>query len=203
MITFVRGTLVSKAPAGAVVDVGGVGYELDVPLSTFQDLPAVGGVVTLLTHHYVREDSEKLFGFLTAVERDLFRVLIGISQIGPKVALNVLSRMPAGDLLDAVARSDAARLKAVPGIGAKTAERLLLELKGKLKATGAGGATAGGRSNARSSDPAVAARQETFDALLALGYNEAQVVRALERAGEVVAAGAPVEEWIRKALQVM
>jgi Holliday junction DNA helicase RuvA len=203
MIDYVRGELNSKSPSLAVVDVGGVGYAVEIPLSTFQDLPEAGKPVKLLTHHHVREDTQKLFGFLTEMERDLFRVLIGISQVGPKVALNVLSRVPPGDLLDAVAKGDTMRLKAVPGIGPKTADRLVLELKGKLKGIGVSGRGSSRRTVSVPANPEAAARQETFDALLSLGYNEQQIVRALERTGEVVEAGAPVEEWIRKALQVM
>jgi len=200
MIDHVRGTLTSKTPAAAVVEAGGVGYAVDIPLSTFQALPDVGREVKLLTHFHVREDTHRLYGFATAAERELFRVLITVNQVGPKVALNVLSRIAVGDLVEAVSRGDTARLKAIPGIGQKTADRLVVELRGKLKniavpqaegAAAGGGRTGGG------------VRQETSEALLALGYNEVQVSRALQRTAEVVAADAPIEEWIRKALQVM
>lgn len=201
MIEHIRGALSSKAPAMAVVEAAGVGYALDIPLSTFQTLPEAGREVTLLTHFHVREDTHRLYGFATQAERELFRVLITVSQIGPKVALNVLSRISVADLVEAVGRGDTARLKAVPGIGQKTAERLVVELRGKL--THVGVSRAAGAPDAAPGGVAGGVRQETSEALLALGYNEAQVSRALQRTADVVAADAPIEEWIRKALQVM
>ena len=118
-----------------MVDVQGVGYEVDVPMSTFFNLPGLGERVTLLTHFVVREDAQQLFGFLTDGERQTFRQLVRISGVGPRTALSILSGLSVDDLASAVSRQDSARLVKVPGIGKKTAERLLLELKGKLAET--------------------------------------------------------------------
>src|SRR4051812_27117502 len=134
MIGRLSGLLAEKTPPQVLVDVQGVGYEVDVPMSTFYNLPALGEKVTLLTHFVVREDAQLLFGFLTATERATFRELVKISGVGPRTALSILSGLSVGELAQAVSRQDGARLVKVPGIGKKTAERLLLELKGKLGA---------------------------------------------------------------------
>ncbi len=201
MIEYVKGTLAAKSSSAATIEAAGVGYGMEIPLSTFEALPDVGKDVKLLTHDHVREDAHKLFGFMTPGEREMFRELIGISQIGPKVALGVLSRVPVPDLVDAVARGDTSRLTGVPGIGRKTAERLMVELRGKLKGAGAEVDTAPPSGGAQQTPAGV--RQEAQEALMALGYNETQVGRALARVAEVVEQSAPVEDWIRKALQVM
>lgn len=201
MIEHIHGTLVSKGASRAVVEAGGVGYLMEIPLSTFEKLPDIGSEATLVTHFHVREDAQKLYGFLTEGEREIFRELIGVSQIGPKVALSVLSRLSVADLVDAVTRGDTARFKGVPGVGKKTADRLIMELRSKLKGLSGAGADAGTPAAGGTGGHGV--REDTMEALLALGYNEAQVSRALQRVAEVVEAGAPVEEWIRKALQVM
>ena len=132
MIGSLEGLLAAKTPPQVLLDVHGVGYEIDVPMSTYYNLPAVGEPVLLLIHFVVREDAQVLFGFLTADERATFRLLVKISGVGPRTALSILSGLSVADLAQAVARQDAARLVKVPGIGKKTAERLLLELKGKL-----------------------------------------------------------------------
>ena len=132
MIGRISGTLVEKNPPQILVDVQGVGYEVDVPMSTFYNLPRTGESVELLTHLVVREDAHLLFGFLTAGERMAFRLLLRISGVGPKVALSVLSGLSVDELATVVATEDAARLTRVPGIGKKTAERLVLELRDKL-----------------------------------------------------------------------
>jgi len=132
MIGRLHGTLLDKRPPTLLVDVGGIGYEVDVPMSTFYDLPAAGERVTLLVQQVVREDAHLLYGFLRADERDAFRQLIRISGVGPRTALAVLSGMSVADLAQSVAMQESGRLQKVPGIGRKTAERLLLELKGKL-----------------------------------------------------------------------
>ena len=132
MIGRLSGQLLEKSPPRVLIDVGGVGYEVDVPMSSFYDLPEIGARVVLLTEFIVREDAQLLYGFLTAAERDTFRQLIRISGVGPRTALAVLSGMSVGDLSQAVALQESARLLKVPGIGKKTAERLLLELKGRL-----------------------------------------------------------------------
>ena len=132
MIGRLTGTLAAKTPPQVLVDVGGVGYEVDVPMSSFYNLPAAGERVTLLTHFVVREDAHVLFGFLTHEERATFRLLIKISGVGPRTALAILSGMSVDELARAVGMQESGRLIKVPGIGKKTAERLLLELKGKL-----------------------------------------------------------------------
>ena len=170
MIGRLSGTLAEKSPPQLLVDCQGVGYEVDVPMSTFYNLPALGERVTLLTHLVVREDAQLLYGFLTAAERATFRELIRISGIGPRTALSVLSGLSVDELAQAVAQQQALRLTKVPGIGKKTAERLLLELKGKLAPDlGAPGAAA-------ASD----AQADIVQALMALGYNERDAAAALK-----------------------
>jgi holliday junction DNA helicase RuvA len=132
MIGRITGTLAEKNPPQLLIDCNGVGYEVDVPMSTFYNLPALGERVALLTHLVVREDAQLLYGFLTTAERATFRELLKISGIGPRTALSVLSGLSVAELAQAVAQQQAGRLQKVPGIGKKTAERLLLELKGKL-----------------------------------------------------------------------
>ena len=159
MIGRLTGLLAEKNPPQIVLDVNGVGYEIDVPMSSFYNLPASGEKVTLLTHFVVREDGHFLYGFLTEGERFAFRQLLKISGIGARMALAVLSGLSVGDLAAAVAQQEAGRLVRIPGIGARTAQRLLLELKGKLaEPTGA-----------TLSAPVNAARQDILNALLALG----------------------------------
>ena len=168
MIGRLTGTVVAKQPPQIIIDVNGVGYEVDVPMSTFYALPATGERVQLATHHVVREDAHLLFGFATEEERAAFRQLIKVTGIGPKVALAVLSGLSVAELNQAIAMQDVKRLTRVPGIGNKTAERLLLELKGKVvSATGAKAATATIASN-----PA----DDVTNALLALGYSEKEAV---------------------------
>jgi len=171
MIGRLTGTLADKSPPQLLVDVHGVGYEVDVPMSTFYQLPALGEVVTLLTHFVVREDAQILFGFLTAAERAAFRELVKISGVGPRTALAILSGLTVSDLARAVTLQDAARLVKVPGIGKKTAERLLLELKGRL---GADLPTPAGET------PPTDAQGDIVQALLALGYNERDAKAALK-----------------------
>jgi Holliday junction DNA helicase RuvA len=189
MIGRISGILIAKEPPQVLVDVGGVGYELDVPMSTFYDLPGVAEKVVLLTHLVVREDAHLLYGFLTAGERAAFRELIRISGIGPRMALSVLSGLSVSELTQAVAMQESGRLVKVPGIGKKTAERLLLELKGRLaQAIGPSGGT-----------PLADQDQGTdiLRALLALGYSE----REAGAAARQVPAGTGVSEGIKHALK--
>jgi len=172
------------------VDCGGVGYEVQVPMSTFYNLPASGARVSLLTHFVVREDAQLLYGFGTHSERQAFRELIKITGIGPRMALAVLSGMSVDDLADAVSQQEAGRLVKVPGIGKKTAERLLLELKGKLGADL--GAIPGGPAV---SDDAV----DVLNALLALGYSDKEAALAIKQ----VPAGTGVSEGIKLALKAL
>jgi Holliday junction DNA helicase RuvA len=132
MIARLTGTMVTKAVDHIVLDVRDVGYKVSIPLSTYYDLPEINASVSLLVHTYVREDTLQLFGFLTADERDLFEALLRVTKIGPKLALAMLSGMSAGDLQQAVIEGDVGRLSAVPGVGRKTAERIVLELRDKL-----------------------------------------------------------------------
>jgi Holliday junction DNA helicase RuvA len=188
MIGRLTGTLAEKAPPQVLVDVGGVAYELDVPMSTFYNLPAVGERLSLLTHLVVREDAHLLYGFGSADERTTFRQLIRISGIGPRTALAILSGLSVAELAQAVSRQESARLVKVPGIGKKTAERLLLELKDKLAPD------LQGRS-AVSSD----AQGDIVQALLALGYNEREASAALKSLPPDVA----VSEGIKLALRAL
>jgi holliday junction DNA helicase RuvA len=168
MIGRLSGTLLERAPPLVVVDVQGVGYEVAVPMSTFYNLPALGGHVALLTHLVVREDAHQLFGFLTADERTAFRLLVRISGVGPRTALAILSGLSVADLAQAVSLQNSALLVKVPGVGKKTAERVLLELKGKL-APNLSPPSAG-------SD----ARGDVAQALISLGYSERDANAALK-----------------------
>jgi Holliday junction DNA helicase RuvA len=179
------GRLVAKHPPQVVVDIGGVAYEVDVPMSTFYSLPATGELVSLHTHLVVREDAHLLYGFATLDERTAFRRLIRISGIGARTALSVLSGLSVGDLADAVGRQEAGRLVKIPGIGKKTAERLLLELKGKLDEVAA--------------PAAQTPSADVLNALLALGYSEKEAQAALRD----IAPGLPVAEAIRAALKAL
>jgi len=167
------GNLIEKTPPTIVVEVNGVGYEADVPMSTFYQLPAVSERVTLLTHFVVREDAHQLYGFHTGAERAAFRELIKISGVGARTALAVLSGLSVNELAQAVTLQEGGRLTRIPGIGKKTAERLLLELKGKL---GAGLGTA-------SAAVAGEASTDIVHALLALGYNEREAAAAVRQLG--------------------
>ena len=169
MIGKLTGTLSLKNPPDVLVDCHGVGYEVSVPMSTFYNLPARGDKVSLLTHLVVREDAHILYGFETVGEREAFRALIKITGVGPRTALAVLSGMSVADLSQAITLQEAARLVRVPGIGKKTAERLLLELKGKL------GADIGAPAN-----PASDAQADILQALVALGYSDKEAALALK-----------------------
>jgi Holliday junction DNA helicase RuvA len=172
MIGRIQGTLVSVHPPRLLVDCQGIGYEVDVPMSTLYQLPQAGQKITLLTHFQVREDAQQLFGFATETEREAFRQLIKISGVGSRTALAVLSGMSVNELAQAIALQEAGRLTQVPGIGKKTAERLCLELKGKL-APDLG--ITGGKPQA------IEASSEVLQALLALGYSEKEALLALKQ----------------------
>lgn len=188
MIGRLSGVLLDKNPAQLLVDCHGVGYEVSVPMSTFYHLPSTGEPVVLLTHMLVREDIQLLYGFASAQERELFRELIKISGIGARTALAILSGMSVNDLAQAVTLQEVARLTRIPGIGKKTAERLLLELKGKLGAElGAAPSAEGASSN------------DVLSALLALGYSEKEALLAVKQ----VPAGSSVSDGIRLALKAL
>jgi Holliday junction DNA helicase RuvA len=189
MIGKLTGTLVDRNPPQVLVDCHGVGYEVDVPMSSFYNLPALGEKVSLLTHFVVREDAQILYGFLTPGERETFRQLIKISGVGPRMALSVLSGMSAAEIAQAITAQDAGRLVKVPGIGKKTAERLLLELKGKL------GADLGPVGGPLRSD----AQADILQALLALGYSDREASAALKALPE----GVGVSDGIKAALKAL
>lgn len=189
MIGRIHGTLLDKSPPQILVDCAGVGYEIDVPMSTLYGLPAVGEKVALLTHLIVREDAHQLFGFASAAEREAFRALIRISGVGARIALAVLSGLSVNELAQAITAQDAARLTRVPGIGKKTAERLLLELQGKFMASAP--------AVARGAEPV--AGGDVVNALLALGYSEKEA----DWAAKQLPADAGVSDGIRQALKLL
>ena len=190
MIGRLQGSIAEKAPPLVVVNVGGVGYEVDVPMSTFYHLPAVGAQVQLLTHFVVREDAQLLYGFLTPAERDTFRLLVKISGVGPRTALSILSGMSVDELAAAVAAQEAGRLVKVPGIGKKTAERLLLELKGKL---------ADAIVSHSPAPDAGSAKADILQALVALGYSDKEAQAAVK----ALPADASVSDGIKLALKAL
>ena len=190
MIGKLTGTLAEKNPPQVLVDCHGVGYEVDVPMSTFYNLPGLGEKVSLLTHFVVREDAQILFGFGSAGEREAFRQLIKISGVGPRTALAVLSGMSVADIGQAVTQQDASRLVKVPGIGKKTAERLLLELKGKV---GADLGSVGGAVVVND------AQGDILQALVALGYSDKEAQAALKSLPKEVG----VADGIKQALKAL
>jgi Holliday junction DNA helicase RuvA len=192
MIGSVRGRITLKTPPQLMVEVGGIGYELEAPMSTFLILPAVGQEVQLLTHLSVREDAHVLYAFASDAERRLFRSLIKVSGVGPKIAMALLSGMQASAFAACVQAKDVTSLTRIPGIGRKTAERLILELRDRLKGEEGGLEPSSGRASP------VSAESEAYDALIALGYRPAEATRLLQTA----APGATTtEELIRRALQ--
>ncbi|PXX35333.1 Holliday junction branch migration protein RuvA [Undibacterium pigrum] len=190
MIGRIAGTLIEKNPPQLLVDCQGVGYEVDVPMSTFYNLPHLGEKVVLLTHLAIREDAHVLFGFGTAEERSTFKQLIKISGVGARTALSILSGMSVADLAQAITLQEAGSLTRVPGIGKKTAERLLLELKGKLGAD-LGNATAALAAGDHSAD--------ILNALQALGYSDKEALLAMKS----VPAGSGVSDGIKLALKAL
>ncbi|HVC49646.1 MAG TPA: Holliday junction branch migration protein RuvA [Burkholderiales bacterium] len=187
MIGRLHGVLKEKHPPQVVIDVSGVGYEVDVPMSTFYNLPALSEPVTLYTHLIIREDAHLLYGFMTLGERSAFRSLIRINGVGPKMALAILSGLSVHDLAQVVSSGESGRLEKVPGIGQKTAARLLLELKGKLEATSRAGGMAGHPDSST----------DALNALIALGYAEKEALNAMRDQ----APGISVSEAIRQALK--
>jgi holliday junction DNA helicase RuvA len=188
MIGRIAGVLIAKHPPQILVDAAGVGYEVEVPMSTFYGLPATGERVTLLTHLVVREDAHLLFGFATDSERRVFRQLLKISGVGARTALAVLSGMSVGELVEAIAAQESGRLVKVPGIGKKTAERLLLELRGKLGADALSGVAVNREKPAAS---------DVINALLGLGYSDREAQLAVKQLPD----GLSVSDGIRQALK--
>lgn len=190
MIGRISGVLREKNPPQILVEAGGIGYEIEVPMSTFFNLPAIGEGVTLFAHLQVREDAHLLYGFLTESERRVFRQLLKISGVGARIALAVLSGLSVAELTEAIARQESGRLVKIPGIGRKTAERLLLELKDRLGAEVAGSAA---------SPRAAAVAADILHALLGLGYSEREAQHAMKQLpGDI-----GVSEGIRQALKLL
>ena len=189
MIGRIQGTLVANTPPRLIIDCHGVGYEVDVPMSTLYQMPSLGQQVTLLTHFVVREDAQQLFGFATESEREAFRALIKISGVGARTALSLLSGMSVEELSQAITLQESGRLTKVPGIGKKTAERLLLELKGKF------GADLGLTGQA----PQIDSQLEILQALISLGYSDKEAQLALKQ----VSPGSSVSDGIRLALKAL
>jgi len=199
MITFLDGKLVGALPTQAIVDVGGVGYEVFIPLSSYDKLPAVGQAIRILTHLVVREDAHVLYGFMTAPERDLFRLLVNnVSGIGPKLALAVLSGMSVTNFKGAVVNSDVAALAKISGLGKKTAERIVLELKDKLGVAAAWEAATA----AHAPTPEQEQANEAVLALIALGYKQVEAHRTV-RELQQKEPGKSAEELVKLALKRM
>ena len=191
MIGRISGILLEKNPPQVVVDVAGVGYEIDVPMSTFYNLPKLQERVVLFTHLVVREDAHLLYGFATESERATFRQLLKVSGVGPKVALAVLSGMSVNDLAEAVMAQESGRLTKVPGIGKKTAERLLLELKDRLKVDV--------RISVGGEVSAISSASDILNALISLGYNDKEALFAIKQLPKEVT----VSDGIRQALKLL
>lgn len=198
MITSLRGKLVDALPTQITVDVNGVGYEMLIPLSSFDKLPAPGNDVTVLTHLAIREDAHVLYGFVTAAERELFRLLIGtVSGIGPKIALNILSGMNVVAFRGAVANGDHKALSQISGVGKKTAERIVVELKDKIGAPGAWEASSAQRTLA----PDQQRINDAVLALMALGFKQLEAHEAVKAAVAMLGADAGVEALVRASLK--
>lgn len=190
MIGRLSGTLLEKTPPLVLIDCNGVGYECEVPMSTFYNLPAIGDKVVMLTHFVVREDAQLLYGFGTSQERATFRQLLKVNGIGAKSALSILSGLSIDDLVQAVALQEASMLTRVPGVGKKTAERLLLELKDKFTIDGVA---------AMNEHQPKSATSDVLNALLALGYNEREAVAAVKLLDKEIS----VTDGIKQALKLL
>lgn len=196
MIAFLKGRLVEKQPPAMVLDVNGVGYELEAPMTTFYDLPESGADIELYVHMVVREDAHKLYGFSHRPQRDLFRSLLRVGGVGPRVALAILSTLTAEEFLSCMASEDVDRLTHVPGIGRKTAQRLLVEMRDRvLKETDTASFQA-----VRQETSAPSPEQDAVSALIALGYKPLQASRAVREVGEKADGS---EEIIRQALRLL
>ena len=197
MIGFLRGKLLAKSPPHLLLDVHGVGYEVEAPMTTFYDLPAVGAEVTLHTHLVVREDAHTLYGFTRAGDRALFRTLLRVNGVGAKLALTILSGMEAGAFAQCIQAHDTAALTRLPGVGKKTAERLLMEMRDRLPGAGSdGSAPAFSATPATSGEPDPV--QEAVGALVSLGYKPQEASRMVRA---VAASDLSAEQMIRQALQ--
>ncbi len=196
MITFLEGMLVEKQPARIVLNVGGVGYEVWIPLSSYDRLGAPNTVCRVLTYHHVREDAQILYGFMTAGERRLFELLLTISGIGPRIALSALSGMSVRELKAAVAENDVKRLNSISGIGRKTAERIVIELRDKLSSGEALEAVSGGDE----ADPGEVLLRDAVLALISLGYKQADAQKMVRQVAKHTDGETQVEAIVRRAL---
>jgi len=204
MIARLSGTLVDKQPGTAIVDVAGVGYQVSIPLSTYDELGDPGSRVEIHVHMHVREDAIALFGFRTRFEKDIFSRLIGVNGIGPRTALAVLSGLGADELIESVRARDVDRLSSVPGIGRKTAERIVVDLADRIEEARPPGETVSTAGAAEGSPPAADLRQDLVSALVNLGYNARTAadaaVRVLKRAGAPVP---PFQSLLRETLRIL
>jgi holliday junction DNA helicase RuvA len=196
VIAHLQGRILSKDPQEVIVDVGGVGYRVLIPVSTFYRLPDEGAQTALRIHTHVREDALALFGFLTVAEHDLFQRLIEVAGVGPRLAVNVLSGMEAPDLIEALRAGDVARLTRIPGVGRKTAERLVLELKDKMPARAPAAA------DASADEAAGTSRDDLLSALVHLGYSRVEADRGVERALKEDGGGR-FEDLLRRSLRAL
>jgi len=198
VIARLSGVLLEKHDDSAIVDVSGIGYLVHLSMQSMGKLPAEGGLAQLRCYTHVREDALQLFGFLTAEEEELFHLLIGVSGVGPKLAINILSGMPAPELAAAILHGELARLTKIPGVGKKTAERLMVELKDRI-------ATSGLAAGARSTQASLAGAADAalLSALVNLGYRPAAAERTAEAVRRNLGAAAPLEDQLREALRVI
>jgi Holliday junction DNA helicase RuvA len=199
MIEYITGILTEKLITSVAVETAGVGYAVTIPLSTYEKLPEPGKQAKVFIHYYMREDDVRLYGFATKTEREIFRHLITVNSIGPKVAIGIMSGVSIENLVAHVNTGNSAALRKIPGIGPKTAERIIVELKGKL-----GMYSSTTSSTLSATSPADKGRkEEAFAAMMSLGYNDKQVAKAIDRVSQEASPDTPVEEWIRMALQVI
>jgi Holliday junction DNA helicase RuvA len=195
MIAYLRGILLAKHPNQAIVETHGVGYDVVISVPTFSELPAAGAEVSLHIHTHVREDALNLYGFLRLAEKNLFEKLITVSGIGPKLAITILSGMPADEMVGSIRSGDVARLTRIPGIGKKTAERMILELRDKLPA--------GGQEAEVNMTTATPVEEDVLSALANLGYQRTAAEKALVIANRNASAGAGFEALFRESLSVL
>jgi Holliday junction DNA helicase RuvA len=196
VITFLEGTLIEKQPGRAVLNVGGVGYEVLIPLSSFERLPPEGAACKVLTYHHVREDAQELFGFATEQERRLFLMLYSVNGVGPKTALGVLGGLSVREIKTAIAEGDVKRLSSVKGLGRKTAEKIIVDLKDKLT----DGEVLEAVSGAEPSSPEEMRTRDAVLALISLGYKQADALKMIKDVLPKISAGVSVEDLVRRAL---
>jgi Holliday junction DNA helicase RuvA len=197
MIAHLRGSLQSKSPRSLILDVNGVGYEVTVPLTTFYELPDLGSTVSFHIHTHVRENALQLYGFRTPQEKEVFIRLMGVNGIGPRLAINILSGISAGELVATVRQEDVARLTVIPGVGRKTAERIIVELRDKL----AGLDITGESDLAAPQQTSTAILDDALSALLNLGYKRAMAQRAIEQACKLLQMNITLESVLQECLR--